>query len=127
LSCVATTTQIFAHADSGSTFLWTGPGIVGSNTANGITVNAAGTYTVVATDPLSGCIATATIVVNQNVTTPVLTCGSSPVLNCLNATAQVCANAGSGNTFLWTGPGIIGSNTDNCITVNAAGTYTVVA
>jgi len=127
LSCITTSAQIFAHADSGTTFLWNGPAIVGINTGNSITVNAAGTYTVIATNPISGCTASATVLVVQNTTAPVVVCGSSPELNCLNTTAQVSVQADAGSTFLWNGPGIVGSNTTSSITVNAPGTYSVVA
>src|SRR5207248_614368 len=126
LTCLITTAQIFATSDSGATFSWTGPGIVGSTSSNSITLNAAGNYTVIATGA-NGCTATASVTVTQNITAPVLACGSAPVLNCLITSTQISVQSGINNTYLWTGPGIVGSNTGSSITVNAPGTYVVVA
>src|SRR5207244_12834730 len=75
----------------------------------------------------SGCTATASVVVTQDITAPKLTLGNAPSLNCLTTSAQIFAHVDSGATLLWTGPGIVGGTTGTSITFNAAGTYTVVA
>src|SRR5437773_6942395 len=71
LNCLTTTAQIFATSDSGATFSWPGPGIIGVTNGNSITLNASGTYAVVVTG-VNGCTATQSITVNQDITPPSL-------------------------------------------------------
>src|SRR6185295_15261318 len=94
---------------TGSTYSWSGPGIVGSNTGSCIDVNAPGTYTVMATKTSSGCQQSCSIVVTQDNSTPGLQCGSGINLTCFNNNSgQICATA-TGSTYSWSGPGIVGS------------------
>src|SRR5438477_8396602 len=80
LNCIASSVQLHAlSTDTGLLFLWTGPGIVGTQFGSNATVLASDAYTVVATN-IFGCTATASVVVNQNLTTPNIFCGSAPVL-----------------------------------------------
>src|SRR5207253_894490 len=73
LTCINTTAILHALSiDTGLTFSWTGPGIVGTNIGATITINAAGVYVVVATNAF-GCTATLSITVTQNLTAPNLT------------------------------------------------------
>ncbi len=53
-----------------------------------------------------------------NITITPFACGSS------GSTATLTAPAGAG-TYSWAGPGIVGSNSNQAVTVNAAGGYTV--
>src|SRR5205814_1449912 len=96
LNCVNTSEQLTVQSAAGVTFMWMGPGITGSMTGNMITVNAAGTYTVVATNPANGCTASASLTVAQNNTAPVLSITNAPSLNCLTTSAQLFAHADSG-------------------------------
>jgi gliding motility-associated-like protein len=50
----------------GSNFSWTGPGIIGTNTAAKININSGGTYTVKATATTGGCSVSQTITINYN-------------------------------------------------------------
>ncbi|MCC6601045.1 MAG: hypothetical protein IT223_10280, partial [Crocinitomicaceae bacterium] len=68
-----------------STYLWTGPGIIGPNNLPSINVNQPGTYVVVVTD-CAGCTATDSVVITGDSTPPVfgnnqaqysLSCGES--------------------------------------------------
>src|SRR6185436_16206157 len=119
--------QLCSSADPGVTFAWSGPGIIGSTTANCIDVNAPGTYSVIATKTSSGCTQSCSIVVTQDISLPNLSCGAGANLTCSVTSAQICSSADPGVTFSWSGPGIIGSTTADCITVNAPGTHSVVA
>src|SRR5206468_1901818 len=125
LNCLNTSAQLTVQSASGVTFEWSGAGIVGSKTGNLININAAGTYTVIATNPANGCTATASLTVTQDITPPTLTLGNAPTLNCLNTSAQLTVQSATGITFEWSGAGIVGSKTGNMININAAGTYTV--
>src|SRR5439155_1345620 len=120
LTCTLTSVQICSSADPGVTFLWSGPGIVGSNTGTCVTVNAAGTYSVIATKTSSGCTQSCSIIVTQDANLPNLVCGAGANLTCTITSASICATA-TASTFVWSGPGIVGSTTGSCITVNAPG------
>src|SRR6185436_5710508 len=98
-----------------STFVWSSPGIVGSNTGTCVTVNAPGTYSVIATKTSSGCTQTCSILVTQDISTPGLVCGAGANLTCTTTSASICATA-TASTFVWSGPGIVGANTGTCIT-----------
>ena len=85
-------------------------------TTNCITVNATGNYAVTITDS-NGCISSCSKTVTVN---PLPICsitGSGAI--CQGQSTQLCVPAGSAS-YLWS----TGANT-NCITVNAAGTYSV--
>ncbi|MEZ4959780.1 MAG: gliding motility-associated C-terminal domain-containing protein [Saprospiraceae bacterium] len=58
-----------------------------------------------------------------NTPVPVLGCGAnaSVILNASNS--PLALNPGATNTFLWTGPGIVGSANDIVVTVNQPGQY----
>jgi len=127
LTCTHTSTSVSATANSGVTYLWSGPGIVGSNTGSSITLNTSGTYSVVATQTSSGCTQSCSIMITQDISTPNLSCGQGDNLTCTHTSGTIGASSVSGVTFIWSGPGIIGSNTDNNITINAPGTYSVIA
>lgn len=122
LTCTTTSATLTAVASPGTTLTWS-PG--GQTTAS-ITVSSPGTYTVTVRNTSNGCTASSAANVTQDITPPNLTCGQGATLTCANPTRQICATA-PGSTFSWSGPGISGSNTGSCITVNASGSYTVVA
>ena len=92
-------------------------------------VNQAGEYTLLVTHTLSGCTATATVVVNQN-TTPVTAAASVPgTLPCIAGSITLSgagSTTGSSIQYQWAGPGIVsgGTSLNNCV-VNAPGTYTL--
>src|SRR5204863_4724853 len=119
----STSYHIFARSDFVVSFLWSGTRIVLSSFPTRRSSDLAGTYSVVATNPVNGCTASASIVVTQNNTPPSLALTNAPALNCLTTTAQIFAASDSAVAFFWTGIRIVGSHTGNSITVNAAGTY----
>ena len=109
--CEGETTELCTPAGAGS-YLWnTGA------TTNCITVGAAGTYSVVVTGA-NGCTSACSITVS-NVPGPSCTITGATTI-CEGETTELCTPAGAGS-YLWnTGA------TTNCITVGAAGTYSVV-
>ncbi|TPW10421.1 MAG: hypothetical protein FD130_2222, partial [Halothiobacillaceae bacterium] len=49
----------------------------------------------------------------------------SPASPCAGGTAILTAPAVAGGTYAWTGPGIVGPSTNQSVTVNVSGTYSV--
>ncbi|HYE29840.1 MAG TPA: hypothetical protein VEH27_00290 [Methylomirabilota bacterium] len=128
ITCDRETVQLSVSSTlSGVSYLWTGPGIVsGANTANPV-VAKPGTYTVVATDSVSGCKATASSTVSDGRKTFTVT-ATGGTLNCDRTSVQLTASSTlAGVMFTWTGPGIVSGGTTATPTVSQAGTYTVVA
>ena len=104
-------------------------GIVSGNGTLFPVVNQPGQYTLLVTHNVSGCTATATAVVNQNVTPPVATAAAPGTLPCIAGTLTLSgAGSTTGNNiaYLWIGPGIVsgGATLNNCV-VNAPGPYTL--
>jgi hypothetical protein len=54
------------------TYNWGGPGIVGPNTTQNITVNTGGTYTLAITNTITNCVASTSIFVSQNIANPIV-------------------------------------------------------
>lgn len=129
ISCAERTTRLSASATGANvTFSWSGPGLVsGANTATP-EVNAGGTYTVTATDALSGCSSSATVVVTES-TEELRVTASGGELTCNRPNIQLGATVSGGGTvqFQWAGPGIISGGNSANPTVNIPGTYSVQA
>jgi hypothetical protein len=82
-----------------------------------------------ATDPNSGCTASASCIVTQNTTAPGgVTTTALPAtaqVTCTNPTILLTGNSSTtGVTYSWAGPGIVSASRASA-TVNLAGTYTV--
>lgn len=109
------------------TFVWSGPGIVGSTTGSSITVNQNGTYSVAVTNTLTGCASTGLNVVVVGTTIPPLlnvTSSSSVGLGCTatNSANILTANATPTNVnYSWSNSAVTST-----ILVTAAGVYSVV-
>jgi len=83
---------------SGATYSWTGPGIVSGATTSSPTVNSAGTYTVIVTDPNNGCTSSSTITVTT-APPPVATATGSTTIS-LGSSTQLIATGGP--SYNWT-------------------------
>jgi len=104
-------------------------GIVSGNGTLTPIVNQPGTYTLLVTNNISGCTATASVDVNQNIT-PVVAAANAPgTLPCIAGSLTLSGSGssiGGGINYQWAGPGIVsGANTLNNCVVNAPGSYTV--
>ncbi len=105
-------------------------GVVSGNGTLTPLVNQPGEYTLLVTHTVSGCTATATVLVNQNLA-PAMAAASAPGPLSCTADTVLLSGAGSstGNNFsyLWSGPGIVsGNNTLNNCAINAPGQYMLV-
>lgn len=96
LSCIAPTAEIVGNVvPSGSSIIWTGPGIVSGQGMGSITINTPGSYIIAMTDPGTGCTSTETIQMAPPAT-----------INITSATIQNITCAGAAN-------GVISISTDN--------------
>jgi gliding motility-associated-like protein len=133
ITCIQQTVTLDATGTStGNTisYLWEPPAnvVFGQGTLNP-EVNATGEYTLTVTNSVSGCTATATTFVDQDVALPTAAASAPNILSC-GTTSVTLSGSGSstgGNfSYLWAGPGIQSGETtlNNCV-VNAPGTYTL--
>ncbi len=123
--CAGLTASLSAGAISLTYSLsWSGPGIVGASNFNNVTINLGGTYTLTATDAVTGCSSNSLVTVVSGSTnayfTPDVTTGNPP----LNVNFN---NQSTGaNTYSWTlGNGSSNTSTNTTTTYNNAGTYIV--
>lgn len=133
LTCSANSVSLTGSSTTASvTYNWAASGggnIVSASNTGTISVNAAGTYKMIVTDPTSFCKDSTTVTVSQDLSAPVLTFPSVPsTITCTQATSTLNASVSVvGSTLLWTGPGTISDPTIKNPVVNAAGTYTLKA
>jgi gliding motility-associated-like protein len=108
--CAGSSTTL--TASGGGTYQWSnGTAMAATN------INTAGIYTVVVTDA-SGCSGTATVIVTQS-SAPTLTISGTPSF-CEGANTILTASGGA--TYRWNN-----NSTNVTLSVNMAGTYTVIA
>ncbi|MVM31458.1 hypothetical protein GO755_15540 [Spirosoma sp. HMF4905] len=122
LTCA--TTNLTLTAGGGSTYTFSGPGIVSQNATSGTAlVNASGVYSVtVAT--ITGCTATQSTLVESNTTPPVAILISSGPLTASMTSATLIAGVGSSYNFA--GPGIVSQDpVSGTAVANVSGTYSV--
>ena len=110
--CTGQSTQLCVAASGTATYMWS----TGATT-NCITVNAAGTYSVTVTEGV-GCTSVCSKIVTVGQQPTCLITGNGSL--CVGQSTQLCVPASSTATYMWS----TGATT-NCITVNAAGTYSV--
>jgi hypothetical protein len=128
LTCAASVVSLTASSStSGATFAWSGPGIVSNSGNASVMVNAAGTYTVVVTNPSNGCTASAQTSVNTNYSVPTAEAGPGNALTCTILEIQLTGSSSvQGATFNWTTSGtgsfVNGANTATPV-INGIGTY----
>ncbi|MCC7506020.1 MAG: gliding motility-associated C-terminal domain-containing protein, partial [Saprospiraceae bacterium] len=112
-------------------YQWTatnGGVISGGGNTSSPDVSAAGTYTVVVTDPDNNCTATAFVTVAANLTQPVAAVATPQTLTCQNPEITLNGNGSSQGpdfTYEWSGPGIVSGETTLNPVVDAPGSYTL--
>jgi hypothetical protein len=122
LDCRTTVVTLTATSANAVSFRWSGPGLPLFN-GQTLTTTTAGTYTVIATNS-SGCSDTATTVVVQDNTPPVISVTNDGPITCANPTTVARVTAPLGSTFLWTGPTGPISTADTAL-ITVAGSYLV--
>jgi hypothetical protein len=122
-------------SDSTLSVWWTPPPggniVLGQNTWNPV-VNAPGLYTLLVSDPVTGCTASSQILMEQNIDPPIAAINPPPMITCnqqmitLDGTGS---STGAGFAYAWTAAagGALAGNTDApTATATAVGTYTLV-
>jgi gliding motility-associated-like protein len=116
INCIQNTDTLTVSSPSPTVYSWST-----GDTSSSVILTSGGTYTVTATQILSGCTATASAVVSESTTPPIVSIDQPNNLNCNNSTVTLLATSPSaGLNYNWGG----GVNTDSN-SVNTAGTYTV--
>lgn len=99
--------------------------VSGQNTLSPV-VNAVGTYTLLVTDTLNGCTASASTQVAADASVPVASAGPADTLNCLVSEITLNGTASSQGgqfSYSWSGPGIVSGGSTLTPTVNMPGVY----
>lgn len=108
------------------TYHWSGPGISIDSTSLSPSVNAAGVYTLIVTNTSNGCTATASTNVISDTAPPVAIANASQAITCIQQQVNVDgtgSSTGPDFVYLWTGPGISGTNNTLITNVISAGNY----
>ncbi len=98
----------------------------GGNTPNqsSTIVNAPGTYSLIVTDPTTGCSNQSTVTVNSNTISPNASAGSNQTISCNNPSVTLNGNSTSqGVTYSWSPGG--STPTSSSTDVNSSGNYTL--
>lgn len=126
INCINTTATITSQL-AGSTFSWSGPGIVSGNGTPTIVVNQGGTYNYTVTSTTNGCKSNTNIAVTQN-TAVSLSISSGAAINCTNNISSLSGNQ-STYSYTWIAPGTGNINSGQStptINITGTGTYTAI-
>lgn len=137
LDCQLTSLQLNTNGSSTAptlTYLWTTPNgniVSGDSTATPL-IDAPGSYQLLITNTANGCTGTDGAIVLEDLTPPDLSVASTPLITCANPQQTIQGqNSLPGNfTYLWSasnGGNILNGDSTLAPTVNAAGTYSLVA
>lgn len=137
LNCATTETMLNAsipNAPQGNVlnYSWTTTNGQFNGPSNILTpnVNEPGTYTLLVTNSSNGCTSTSSIIVNEDITPPVISIASPDVLTCNNNTVPLNAtgtSTGIAFQYSWSSPtgNFVTSNTILNPVVDEPGTYTL--
>jgi Ice-binding-like len=126
--CSGNSVQLGTAPIAGHTYVWAGAGLSANNIANPIaTPLVTTTYTLTETIIATGCQMTnsVTITVTIGAAGGCIITGSNTI--CPATTTQLCVPVVAGASYNWSTVGgtIVGLTTTACITISAAGTYSV--
>ena len=127
ISCTNPTTQIVAsHNSALHTFSWTGPGILSSPTNSLISANAAGVYSVMITNTLSGCTMTAQIGMADGIGPLDISNSGGNLFLCTPVSPQTLTVSGAGS-YTWSPNIAISSTLGAVVTITPGGSpvYTI--
>lgn len=128
ITCTNNNVQLSANSSTtGTTYQWTGPHNYTSSVPV-ISINEAGEYTLVGTNPATGCKAITTRVVVENKVLPAnvtaTATANSGQLTCIVTSMPLAGGSSTANvTYAWTAPGFSALTQNTSVT--AAGTYTL--
>ena len=124
LTCTMTTITLDGSGTTvGLDYLWTGPGTITDETTLSPTVDTPGIYTITVTNTETGCVATDTVEVTQDILAPTVTViPDATELTCADTSIDIVATptVQGAATYLWST-----GETTSSITVTTAGIYNV--
>jgi hypothetical protein len=124
LACLQPTTQLISSQNMPQyTYLWSGPGVVSGSTSPTVTVNAAGAYTAIVTNTLTGCTGTQVISLGSSITTLSLNINASSTLICLPSSSGVTLTASGADSYNWLSQPSLSSNSGSIVVANPNATY----
>jgi hypothetical protein len=129
ITCTRTDVLVTGNSTTGGvTYTWEGPNNFRSNEKS-FRTNVPGTYTVTVKHQVSGCIKTASILVEENKTLPDnVAATTSGDLTCAVSSVELRGTSSTNDaTYSWSGPGAISNPTSANPNVSVHGTYTVTA
>ncbi|MCI5083630.1 MAG: gliding motility-associated C-terminal domain-containing protein, partial [Saprospiraceae bacterium] len=107
-------------------FSESGTGIVGDNTQPVITVNEAGSYTLIVTNQSNGCTSEQSVAVNGDFEPPIANAGADQTLDCFSTLVTLDGSAstiGSNISYTWTDDNGTEISTNASLEVDNEGTY----
>jgi len=106
-------------------FQWTGSS--GNLTGNPVSVSSPGTYTLTVINPDNGCESIASLIIIQDVASPLAVATiSTPILNCELTEAFLASTGNTAYNYLWTGPnGYTSAEQNPTLGVNGIGSYSL--
>ena len=130
INCLVTTQVLNASPTGSYSYSWTAnPGLTGTTVATP-TVSTGGTYSVVITNTINGCVGSASIAVVSNTIIPTVTISpSSFTTTCATPTVQLTANTSTNTlSYNWSTPatGTLTSASVSNPVASGAGVFTVV-
>lgn len=129
LACQTPSVSLNGSGTSGMNYNWSG-GVCGA--VNSLTTAACnpGTYTLVATHPISACTASSSVlVVSSSTSIPQATVNAiTNSITCTNTVVAIGVTPIGSDpyTYTWNGPNVTGSTTSATTTVGSAGNYSVI-
>ncbi len=122
ISCVTPTITLNGSSPTGGvTYSWTGPSFTAG--VQNPSVDTAGVYTLVVTNPANGCTSTATTTVTGNTNLPTAAATGGEVSCGAPNLVLMGSSTTPGATFAWVGPGFTAAVANP--SVSAPGTYTL--
>ena len=131
LNCLVLNTLLNgAGSSTGNDFayLWAGPGLVSGNTALQATIDEPGVYLLQVVNQATGCTASATATVTQDVQAPQAQAGGGFELTCLVEDGTLSAagsSMGAQFAYVWSGAGIVAGANTATPKVSEPGLYTL--
>jgi hypothetical protein len=118
--CNGNSTNLSVTGTGADTYVWNPGNLAGASHI--VSPTSTTIYTVVGTNTLTGCTASANVTITVN-PLPTVNAGPTRTLTCANTFTTLAGSTTGGVSFNWIGPGIVSGGTTLNPTINAPGTY----
>ncbi|MBL7896309.1 MAG: hypothetical protein JNK50_13515, partial [Bacteroidia bacterium] len=99
------------------TYTWSGPGVIGPNNLSTAIVNAAGVYTVIVRNPVTGCLGSGTISVTSSIAPLTISVSPANPVKCSTGPG-VTLTASGGTNYTWTPSATLSSSVGTSVIAN---------